>query len=83
MDGVGTIKQVVYGLIKSRHININTAKEFAAKASKGVPSIKSLYLSQDEITEPSFVKNAPAIKVTVDVYHINFKITKGRESPAW
>ena len=62
MEGVGaTIKQVVYGLVKSRHININTAEEFAEEASKGVLSIKSLYLSQeDEIIEPSFVKNAPA-----------------------
>ena len=64
MDGVGsTIKRVFYGLVKSRHININTVKEFAAEASKGVPLIKSLYLSQeDEIIEPNFVKNAPAIK---------------------
>ena len=72
MDGAGgTIKQVVSGLDKSRHSNINTAEEFAAEASKGVPSIKSLYLSrEDEIIEPSFVKNAPAIKRTLDVHHI-------------
>ena len=72
MDGVGgTVKQVVYGLVKSRHINNNTAEEFAADASKGMPSIKSLYLSQeDEIIEPSFVKNVPAIKGTLDVHHI-------------
>ena len=50
-------------LVKSRHININTTEEFTAQASKGVPLIKFLYLSQeDEITEPSFVNNAPAIK---------------------
>ena len=75
MDGVGgTIKQVVYGLVKSRHININTAEEFAGEASKGVPSIKSLYLSQeDEIIEPIFVKNAPAIKGTLDLHHIKRK----------
>ena len=43
MDGVGgTIKRVVYGLVKSRYININTAEEFAAEASKGLPPIKSL-----------------------------------------
>ena len=72
MDDVGdTIKRVVYGLLKSRHININTAEEFAAETSKGVPSIKSLYLSQeDEITEPSFAINASAIKETLDVHHI-------------
>ena len=65
MDGVGgTIKRVVYRLVKSRHLNINTAEEFAAKASKCVPSITSLYLSQD------FVKNAPAIRGTLDVHHI-------------
>ena len=39
MDGVGgTIKRVVYGLVKSGHININTAEESAAEASEGVPS---------------------------------------------
>ena len=72
MDGVGgTIKRVVYALVKSRHININTAEEFAVEASKGVPSIKSLYLSQeDDIIEPSFVKNAPAIKGILDLHHI-------------
>ena len=72
IDGVGgTIKRVVYGMVKSKHININTAEEFAAKASKGVSSIKSLYLLQkDEIIEPSFVKNAPAVKGNVDVQHI-------------
>ena len=72
MDGVGgTIKRVVYGLVKSRRINTNTAEEFADKASKGVPSIKSLFLSQeDENIEPSFVKNALAIKGTMDIHHI-------------
>lgn len=45
MDGVGgAIKRVVYGLVKSRHININTDDEFATEATKGVHSIKSLYL---------------------------------------
>ena len=59
-------------MVKSRHNNIKTAVEFAAEASKGVPSIKSLYLSQeDEIIEPSFVRNAPAIKGTLDLHHIN------------
>ena len=38
IDGVGgPIKPVVYGLVKPRHINIKTAEEFAAEASKGVP----------------------------------------------
>ena len=72
MDGVGgTIKPVVYGLVKSRHININTVEEFAAKASKGVSSIKSLKLLQkDETVEPSFVKNAPAVKGNLDMHYI-------------
>ena len=49
MDGVGdTIKRVVYVLFKSRYININTAEEFSADAFKGVSSIKSLYLSQED-----------------------------------
>ena len=72
MDGVGdTIKRVVYVLFKSRYININTAEEFSADAFKGVSSIKSLYLSQeDKIIKPRFVKNAPAIKRYLDVHHI-------------
>ena len=72
MDRVeGRIKRVDYGLVKSRHININTAEQFAAEASKSVSSIKSLYSSQeDEIIQPSFVKNAPAIKGTLDVHYI-------------
>ena len=72
MDSVGgTIKWVVYGLVKSRHINISTAEGFAAEASKCVPSIKSLFLSQeDKIIEPIFVKNTPAIKETLDIHHI-------------
>jgi len=70
MDGVGgTIKRVIYGLVKSRKIVINSAEEFAAEASKAVPSITSVYLSQDdEIIEPSYVKNAPAIKGTLDIH---------------
>ena len=59
------------GLVKSRQINIKTAAEFAAEASKGVPSIKYFYLSQeDEIIDPSYVKNARAIKRTLDVHYI-------------
>lgn len=70
MDGVGgTIKRVVYGLVKSRKVVINSAEEFAVEASKAVPSIKSIFLSQDdEILEPSYVKNAPPIKGTLDIH---------------
>ena len=58
-DGVsGTIKRVVFGLVKSNKITINTVEEFATKTSKAVPSIQSIYLSQDyEIIEPLFVKS--------------------------
>ena len=64
MDGVGgTIKRVAFGFVKSSKITINTAEEFATEASKAVPSIQSIYLSQDdEIIEPSFVKVAPYIQ---------------------
>ena len=62
---------MIHGLVESRHINISTAEEFAAEASNGVPAIKSLYLSQeDDISEPSFVNKAPAVKGTLDVHHI-------------
>ena len=41
MDGlVGTIKRVVFGLVKSNKIMIKTAEDFATEASKGVPSIQ-------------------------------------------
>ena len=40
MDGVGgTIKRMVFGLVKSNKIKINTPEEFATEASKAVPSI--------------------------------------------
>ena len=78
MDGVGgTIKRVVYGLVKSRKVIINSAEEFAIEASKAVPSIKSVYLSKDdEITEPSFVKNAPPIKGTLDIHYVKRKYNR-------
>ena len=65
MDGVGgTIKRVVSGLAKSSKITINTAEKFATEASKTVPSIQSIYLSQDdEILKPSFVKSSPYILI--------------------
>ena len=48
MDSVGgRNKRIMYGLVKSRHITISTAEEFTAKTSKGMPSIRSLYLSQE------------------------------------
>ena len=61
MDSVGgTIKRVVLRLVKSNKITINTVKKFAKKASKTVPSIQSIYPSQDdEIMKPSFVKVSP------------------------
>ena len=44
IDGVrGTIQRVVFGLVKSNKITINTAEEFATEASKVVPSIQSTF----------------------------------------
>ena len=64
MDGISkTIKRVVFGLVKSNKITINTAEEFATEAFKALPSIQSIHLSQDdEIIEPSFVKLTPYIQ---------------------
>ena len=40
MDGVDrTIKKMVFGLVESSKITINTSEEFATEASKAVPSI--------------------------------------------
>ena len=65
------IKRVVFGLVKSNKITINTAEEFATEASKAVPFIQSIYLSQDdEIMEPSFVKVAPHIQGTLDTHYV-------------
>ena len=72
MDGVGgTIKRVVFGLVKSNKSTINKDEEFATEASKAVPSIQSIYLSQDdEIIEPSFVKVAPYIQGALDTHYL-------------
>ena len=72
MDSVvGTIKRVAFEFVKSNKITINTAEEFATEASKAVPSIRSIYLSQDdEISEPSFVKVAPYIHGTLDTHYV-------------
>ena len=49
MDGVDrTIKRVVFGFVKSNKITINTVEEFATETSKAVPSIQSIYFSQDD-----------------------------------
>ena len=70
MDGVGgTIKRVDFELVESNKIMINTAEEFAMEASKIVPSIQSIYLSQDnEIINPLFAKVAPYIQGTLDTH---------------
>ena len=72
MDGLGgTIKSVVFGLVKSNKITISTVEEFEKEASKAVPFIQSIYLSQvDEIIEPSFVKFAPYIQGTLDTHYV-------------
>ena len=72
MDDVcETIKRMVFRLVKSNKITINAAEEFATEASKAVPSIKSIYLSQDdEIIEPSFFKVAPYIHGTLDTHYV-------------
>ena len=72
MDGVGgTIKRVVFELVKSNKITINTAKKIAMEASKAVASIQPIYLSQDdEMIEPLFVKVAPYIQGTLDTHNV-------------
>ena len=54
MNGTGRIiKRVVFGLVKSNKIMINTAEELGREASNAVSSIQSIYLSQDDkIIEP-------------------------------
>ena len=71
MDGVaGTIKRVVLGLLKSNKFTINTAEETTTEASKAVPSIQSIYLSQDDETvESLFDKVAPYIHETLDTHY--------------
>ena len=71
IDGVGgTIKRVVFGLVKSNKITISTAEEFAMEASKTVSSIQSIYLFQDdEMIQPSFVKVAQYIQGIIDTHY--------------
>ena len=63
MDGVGgTIRRLVFAMVKPNKITINTVEEFETEASKAVLSIQSVYLSQDdEIIDSSFVKVGPYI----------------------
>ena len=72
MDGVGgTIKRVVFDLVKSNKITINSEEEFAKEISRAMPSIKSIYVAQDdEIIEPSFVRTALKINATLDVHYV-------------
>ena len=72
MDGVGgTIKKMIFGLVKSSKITINRAEEFVTEASKAVLFIQSIYLPQDdEIIEPSFVNVAPYIQGTLDTHYV-------------
>ena len=63
----GTIKRVVFGLVKSNKITIYTAEGFVMEASKTVPSIQSICISEDdEIIEPLFVNVTPYIQETLD-----------------
>ena len=46
-------------------------EEFSTEASKAVPSIKPICLSQnDEVIEPSFVKIAPYVQGTLDTHYV-------------
>ena len=63
----GTIKRVVFGLVQSNKITIYTAEGFVMEASKTVPSIQSICLSEDdEIIEPLLVKVTPYIQGILD-----------------
>ena len=45
-------------------------EEFLIEASKAVPSIQSIYISQDDdIIEPSFFKVAPYIQETLATHY--------------
>ena len=68
MDSVaGTIKRVALELLKSNKFTIYTAEEITTEASKAVPSVQSIYLSQDDETIDSlFDKVARCIHETLD-----------------
>ena len=67
----GTIKRMVFGLVKSNNITINIAEELATEASTAVPSFQSNYLFQEsEIIEPSFVKVAPYVQENLNIYYV-------------
>ena len=64
-------KRVAFGLMKSNKITISTAEEVATEAPKALPSIQSIYLSQnDEIVELSFVEVAPYIQEILDTHYV-------------
>ena len=70
MDSVGrTMKNVIFGKVKSGQIVVHTPKEFSDAAMKFVPSTIAVYLPRsDEITEPESIHQAPSISETLSIH---------------
>lgn len=76
MDGIGgTIKNVVYRKVKTNKVIVNSAKEFQEAASKFVPSITSLFQTEEMlIKEPENIEAAPKIPDTLKIHKWHRKI---------
>ena len=68
MDGIGgTIKNRVFRDVLSGKVNIGSAEHFASYANKIITGISSLYMPSNEVlTEPDCVENAPKIAGTLE-----------------
>ena len=78
MDGVGrTIKNLVFGAVKSGKVSVKDLKEFAKAANDIVPSIRSLFMPiENMLEEPAEVANVPPIPETIQVHKLVREITR-------
>ena len=70
MDGIErTIKNVVFGQVKSGRVIINSAEEFSVAANKFVPSIATLFQKEkDLLCELDNINQSPSISATLQIH---------------
>ena len=80
MDGVGgTLKNIIFGKVKSGFVTIDSPFEFHQAILKFVPSIKSVYLPDtDVLNEPENIEQeSKKIPETLKVHHVERFEVKG------
>ena len=64
-----TIKNVVFGQVKSGRVIINSAEEFSVAANKFVPSIATLFQKEkDLLCELDDINQSPCIPATLQIH---------------